>query len=137
VLQQHVPGYGDRHVVAPGITGLAQINLPPDTDIESVRRKVTLDRYYIEHAGPLMDMRMFMCTILRLFGLQGELVMKLMGLNYRHLVDRPEPIEDATRKRRATTAVPVDAIRVASRSTGAYACKSDSSSTVCEISGTC
>ena len=39
-LAEAIPGYFDRVAVLPGITGLAQINLPPDSDISSVRRKL-------------------------------------------------------------------------------------------------
>jgi lipopolysaccharide/colanic/teichoic acid biosynthesis glycosyltransferase len=46
LLAEEVPGYLDRLMVKPGITGLAQINLPPDTDLDSVRRKLVLDREY-------------------------------------------------------------------------------------------
>src|SRR5437868_12064000 len=37
VLGDSVAGYMDRLKMVPGITGLAQINLPPDTDLNSVR----------------------------------------------------------------------------------------------------
>ncbi len=40
VLAEAVPGYRNRLAVRPGITGLAQINLPPDTDLVSVQRKI-------------------------------------------------------------------------------------------------
>src|SRR5205085_1127292 len=47
VLARQVPGYLERLQVLPGITGLAQINLPPDCDVDSVRRKLLLDQEYI------------------------------------------------------------------------------------------
>ncbi len=34
----------------PGVTGLAQVNLPPDSGIDSVRRKLRLDVEYIKTA---------------------------------------------------------------------------------------
>lgn len=55
VLAEAIPGYRSRMEVLPGVTGLAQLNLPPDTDLLSVRRKLVLDREYIERAGLLLD----------------------------------------------------------------------------------
>ena len=37
-LARSIPGYRHRLEVRPGVTGLAQIQLPPDTDLDSVRR---------------------------------------------------------------------------------------------------
>ena len=86
VLGRYIPEYHHRHLVAPGITGLAQINLPPDSDLDSVRRKVALDLEYIRTAGLTLDCRMFLCTLLRMLGLRGDRAMRLMA------VDRPIPV---------------------------------------------
>ena len=80
VLAREIPGYLDRLAVWPGITGLAQINLPPDTDLDSVRRKLVLDLEYVQHARPLLDLRMFASTLLRMLGLRGEYAMRVMKL---------------------------------------------------------
>src|SRR5262249_17904057 len=42
-LERELPSYRDRLAVRPGVTGLAQVQLPPDTDVESVRRKLAYD----------------------------------------------------------------------------------------------
>jgi lipopolysaccharide/colanic/teichoic acid biosynthesis glycosyltransferase len=81
VLAEQIPGYLDRLQVLPGITGLAQVNLPPDTDLESVRRKLVLDREYIATTGLLLDQRILLCTLLRVLGLRGERSVRLFGLN--------------------------------------------------------
>lgn len=81
VLGRYIPEYHDRHRVAPGITGLAQINLPPDSDLDSVRRKVALDLEYIASASLALDFRMFLCTLLRMLGLRGDRAMRLMAVN--------------------------------------------------------
>ncbi|MCC7087145.1 MAG: sugar transferase [Pirellulales bacterium] len=81
-----VPGYLDRLQVLPGITGLAQINLPPDTDIESVRRKLHLDLRYVSEASLFLDLRMFLCTATRIVGVPGDLAMRSFGLR------RPVPL---------------------------------------------
>jgi lipopolysaccharide/colanic/teichoic acid biosynthesis glycosyltransferase len=80
LLSRNIPGYRDRLLVLPGITGLAQINLPPDTDLDSVRRKLVLDVEYIQTASLFLDARMFLCTLVRLCGLPGSPSMCLFGL---------------------------------------------------------
>ncbi|HEX6987536.1 MAG TPA: sugar transferase, partial [Planctomycetaceae bacterium] len=54
-LQWEIPRYVDRLVVKPGVTGLAQLVLPADSDLEDVRRKVQHDLYYVRHVGPRLD----------------------------------------------------------------------------------
>jgi lipopolysaccharide/colanic/teichoic acid biosynthesis glycosyltransferase len=80
VLAQDIPGYTDRLIVLPGVTGLAQINLPPDSTLDDVRRKIMLDMKYIKEAGPWLDARILMSTLARMLGLPGELDMRLFGL---------------------------------------------------------
>jgi len=99
VLARAIPGYLDRLAVRPGITGLAQINLPPDTDLESVRRKLTLDMEYIHHASFLLDVRMFVSTLLRMLGLRGEYAMTMMGLRREVPPIMPQSEEERTLNR--------------------------------------
>lgn len=80
ILADQIPGYLDRLAIAPGITGLAQINLPPDTDLDSVRRKLALDCEYICIASWLLDLRILVSTALRMFGIRHGRAVWLMGL---------------------------------------------------------
>jgi lipopolysaccharide/colanic/teichoic acid biosynthesis glycosyltransferase len=80
VLAEQIPGYLERLAVLPGITGLAQVNLPPDTDLDSVRRKLVLDREYAANAGVLFDQRIILCTLFRIVGLRGGRSVQLFGL---------------------------------------------------------
>ncbi len=80
-LALSLPGYQDRHLVLPGITGLAQINLPPDTDLDSVRRKLSLDLQYVEKGSAMMDFGILSCTFLRLIGLRGKSIRRAFGLD--------------------------------------------------------
>lgn len=80
VLADQIPGYLNRLMVLPGITGLAQINLPPDADMESVRRKLVLDMDYIHTATIWLDVRIMICTALRMLWIKGPLVTKALGL---------------------------------------------------------
>jgi polysaccharide deacetylase family protein (PEP-CTERM system associated) len=80
-LKRVVPGYDRRHSVLPGITGLAQINLPPDTTTADVRRKLYLDLQYIDKACLWLDFRMLIASSVRLIGVPGAIVTKLLGLS--------------------------------------------------------
>ena len=40
----------------------AQVNLPPDTDLASVRRKVAFDLYYIKRLGWRLDLAILLAT---------------------------------------------------------------------------
>tara|TARA_R110002049_G_scaffold285698_2_gene466837 strand:+ start:55772 stop:56683 length:912 start_codon:yes stop_codon:yes gene_type:complete len=94
VLHPIIDQYYDRLKVRPGVTGLAQINLPPDHTLEDAMRKQILDLNYIDHANFWLDFRMLVATALRLVGLRGETVMRMMFLCRRDLVRHihdPEP----------------------------------------------
>jgi lipopolysaccharide/colanic/teichoic acid biosynthesis glycosyltransferase len=67
-LERAIPGYRDRLRVRPGMTGLAQVQLPPDTDLDSARRKLAYDLYYVEAVGPWFDARILAATALMVLG---------------------------------------------------------------------
>ncbi|OWK43569.1 sugar transferase [Fimbriiglobus ruber] len=69
-LRLTLPGYDFRHMVKPGITGFAQVHLPPDSNLQSVRNKVAYDRHYISRMGPGMDVYVYACTALKVLGLR-------------------------------------------------------------------
>ena len=72
-LAKEVPFYRRRLDVVPGVTGLAQVTLPPDSDLSSVRRKTIMDREYIESASASLDIHILFCTVMLAFGLQRKL----------------------------------------------------------------
>jgi hypothetical protein len=78
-LVAEVAGYEGRLAVRPGITGLAQLWLPSDTDVESVRRKVAYDLWYVGNGGPWLDLRLLLATPLKLAGC-GAGLLRLLGL---------------------------------------------------------
>ncbi len=69
VLLGSVAGYRHRMAVLPGVTGLAQLNLPPDTELCCVCRKVVLDLDYVENATLGFDLRILACTMLNMLKL--------------------------------------------------------------------
>jgi lipopolysaccharide/colanic/teichoic acid biosynthesis glycosyltransferase len=70
-LRLSVPGYDRRHSVKPGITGFAQIHLPPDTCVRSVKNKVVYDLFYIRHNSLGMELYILFATGLKLLGLKS------------------------------------------------------------------
>ncbi len=79
-LERAVPHYRDRLAVRPGVTGLAQIQLPPDTDLASVRRKLAYDLYYIRYRGLWLDLRLVACTAVHMLGVPYEALRSLFGM---------------------------------------------------------
>jgi lipopolysaccharide/colanic/teichoic acid biosynthesis glycosyltransferase len=61
-LEREMPGYRQRLLVRPGVTGLAQVQLPADSDVDSVRRKLAYDLYYVQRMNLWLDIRLFICT---------------------------------------------------------------------------
>lgn len=79
-LEQEFPSYRQRLLVRPGITGLAQIQLPPDTDLESVRRKLLCDIHYVQQLSLLLDLKILLATPLRLLGIPFGLLQHAMRI---------------------------------------------------------
>jgi lipopolysaccharide/colanic/teichoic acid biosynthesis glycosyltransferase len=67
-LEHALPHYRERLSVRPGVTGLAQLNEPPDIDFSSVRRKLNYDLCYIKHVSFWLDIRLIFGTVLMLVG---------------------------------------------------------------------
>ena len=94
-LAEEIPDYLQRVNIRPGVTGLAQINLPPDTDTNSVRRKLVLDLEYVQTATLGMDLRILMCTLVRLLGIRGTLPARVLGLKRKPQLSATATVSDA------------------------------------------
>ncbi len=79
-LETQIPGYSQRLAVRPGVTGLAQLQLPADTDIESVRRKLSYDLYYIRRRHFWLDLKLIVCTAFKMFGMSYSMQRRLFKL---------------------------------------------------------
>jgi lipopolysaccharide/colanic/teichoic acid biosynthesis glycosyltransferase len=88
-LERAIPHYRDRLGVRPGVTGLAQVQLPADTDMASVRRKLAYDLYYIRYRGFWLDLRLIACTAVHMAGVSYRAVCVLF------VMPRPEAVEVA------------------------------------------
>jgi lipopolysaccharide/colanic/teichoic acid biosynthesis glycosyltransferase len=81
-LERALPGYRRRLVVRPGLSGLAQVLQPPDTDLGSVRRKLNYDLIYIDSVSPWLDLRIALATILHVLAVPGQAIAGLLRLPY-------------------------------------------------------
>jgi lipopolysaccharide/colanic/teichoic acid biosynthesis glycosyltransferase len=79
-LARALPGYWQRLTVRPGVTGLAQVQLPPDADLTSVRRKLAHDLYYIQQLSPWLDLRLLACTAFYALGIPFTLLSRFLGI---------------------------------------------------------
>ena len=68
-LAQEIPFYEQRHLIAPGLTGWAQIKYPYGASIEDARQKLQYDLFYIKNHGLILDAIILFETIkIILFG---------------------------------------------------------------------
>jgi lipopolysaccharide/colanic/teichoic acid biosynthesis glycosyltransferase len=79
-LEKLIEGYAGRLMVKPGLTGLAQIQLPPDSNLTSVRNKLALDLVYVRRRGLWLDLRLLVATALYLVGFSYAQVRRAMRL---------------------------------------------------------
>jgi hypothetical protein len=62
------------------VTGLAQVQLPPDSDLHSVQRKLAFDLYYIRYLNPWLDLRLLLATGLYAMGIPCRWFSRLLGI---------------------------------------------------------
>jgi len=62
-LAQEIPYYEQRHLIAPGLTGWAQINYPYGASIEDARQKLQYDLFYIKNQNLALDATIMFETI--------------------------------------------------------------------------
>jgi sugar transferase (PEP-CTERM system associated) len=68
-LAEEIPYYEQRHLIAPGLTGWAQIKYPYGASVEDARQKLQYDLYYIKNQSLMLDAIILFETIkIILFG---------------------------------------------------------------------
>jgi len=66
-----LPNYHTRHIIAPGITGWAQVNYPYGANLEDTRQKLMYDLYYIKHWSLWLELKTIFKTIMVVVGKKG------------------------------------------------------------------
>jgi lipopolysaccharide/colanic/teichoic acid biosynthesis glycosyltransferase len=88
-LERVVPMYRNRLAIRPGITGLAQVNLGADTDVENVRKKLAYDLHYIRHISPWLDWRIVMATFFYILRNPCKITQKMSIVPHGETVEKP------------------------------------------------
>ena len=60
----NVEGYRERYIIRPGITGLSQIRLGYVETLEATSKKTSIDNYYINNMGYIIELKIIVNTII-------------------------------------------------------------------------
>jgi sugar transferase (PEP-CTERM system associated) len=71
-LREAIPYYEERHLVRPGITGWAQVNLPYGASVDEARHKLGYDLYYVKNCNIFLDLLILLRTVRIVLGLEGR-----------------------------------------------------------------
>src|SRR5829696_5771896 len=58
-----IPNYELRHLVPPGLSGWAQVYYGYAADVHETREKLAFDLFYVQHFGPILDVKILARTI--------------------------------------------------------------------------
>ena len=62
-LEAEIPNYRLRHLLRPGLSGWAQVNMAYASSVEDAELKLSYDLYYLRNYGPWLDLLILMKTI--------------------------------------------------------------------------
>ena len=87
-IERSLPNFRDRLLVRPGVTGLAQMRLPADRDLEGVRKKLAHDLYYVREVSFLLDVRIAFSTGFYFLAAASQAVCAALVKPYGRAVER-------------------------------------------------
>jgi lipopolysaccharide/colanic/teichoic acid biosynthesis glycosyltransferase len=70
-FEKDIPYYNERHLVAPGITGWAQVMYPYGANVEDAKQKLMYDLYYIKHWSLWLEIKVLIKTVQVVLGKKG------------------------------------------------------------------
>lgn len=62
-LARQIPHYQRRHMVAPGVTGWAQVRFPYGSSVQDSEEKLKFDLYYVKHRSLFFDLLIVLRTV--------------------------------------------------------------------------
>jgi lipopolysaccharide/colanic/teichoic acid biosynthesis glycosyltransferase len=72
VYIENIKGYRERHIIRPGITGLSQIRLGYAEGLEATAKKVSVDNYYIQNVGYIIELKIIVNTLIAIIRGTGK-----------------------------------------------------------------
>ena len=69
--EKSIPYYNQRHLVAPGITGWAQVNYPYGQNLDDTKQKLMYDLYYIKYWSIKLELKIVLMTAMTVIGKKG------------------------------------------------------------------
>ena len=71
-LENKIPHYSMRHIVRPGLSGWAQINLPYGASFEYTMEKIQYDLFYIKNRSFTLEIAIALKTIAAMIRREGR-----------------------------------------------------------------
>jgi lipopolysaccharide/colanic/teichoic acid biosynthesis glycosyltransferase len=71
IFVEKIEEYRWRHLIKPGISGLAQIRIGYAEGLGDTKKKVAVDLYYVKNASLSLDVKIFISTIITIFKRDG------------------------------------------------------------------
>jgi sugar transferase (PEP-CTERM system associated) len=71
-LTKHIPFYGQRHAIKPGLTGWAQVRYTYGASVEDALEKLQYDLFYIKNMSAFLDIFIIFSTIKTVLRRQGS-----------------------------------------------------------------
>jgi lipopolysaccharide/colanic/teichoic acid biosynthesis glycosyltransferase len=90
-IERSIPEFRWRLLVRPGVTGLAQMRLPADTDFEGVRLKLAHDLYYARELSFQLDLRIAFSTAFYFLSTLAHAICVGLVSSYGRAVERGLP----------------------------------------------
>jgi len=107
-LEREICGYRQRLLIRPGLTGLAQVLLPPDSDLNSVRVKLAHDLCYVQGHTLGLDCRIILATVFHVLGLPAGVTRVVCALPRVQVVEERPQEENRYESEAETPAVLAD-----------------------------